>query len=124
MNGRDVYRNWSARLKRQTVEVQKVREIIGKLKFNINIAIKKREGTIALGVEDAKTRWNQYIRGLFRDQRPHTYGSQIKAEGAVILKEEVTVAMKKLKTGKAVGSDGIDIDMLDALGEFTLGELT
>ena len=40
------------------------------------------------------------------------------------MKEEVGRAMKNLKAGKAVESDGIDIEMLDAVGEFTLEKLT
>ena len=33
-------------------------------------------------------------------------------------------AIKSLKAGKAVASDGIDIEILDALGEFALEKFT
>ena len=79
---------------------KKVQEIVGKRKFNNNIAIKKRDGTIAVEVEDPKTKWYECVGKLFPDQRPETYGGEFNAEGAVIWKEEVEAAMKKLKAGK------------------------
>ena len=103
---------------------KKVQEIVGRRKFNSNIAIKKADGTIAMEVEEVKARWDEYIGELFLDQRPETYGGEFNNEGPVILKEEVKKAMKSLKAGKAVGSDGIDIEMLDAIEEFALDELT
>ena len=55
---------------------KKVQEVVGKRKFNKKKAIKKRDGTIAKEVEDAKTRCNEYIGEQFRDQGPETYGSE------------------------------------------------
>ena len=75
----------------------------------------KDDGTIAMEVEEVKARWDEYIGELFFDDRPETYVGEFNTEGPVILKEEVRKAMKSLKAGNAVGSDGIGIEMLDAL---------
>ena len=71
-----------------------------------------------------KTRGNEYIGKLFLDQRLGTYGGEFNAEGLVILEYEVKAAMKKLKAGKAVASDGMDIEILYALEEHAQDELT
>ena len=49
---------------------------------------------------------------FFFYDRPETYVGDINTEGTVILKEEIGRAMKSLDAGKAVGSDGIDIEIL------------
>ena len=51
---------------------KKVQDVVGKRKFNNNIAIKKDDGTIAMEVEEVKARWDE----LFFDDRPEIYGSK------------------------------------------------
>ena len=71
-----------------------------------------------------KDRWNEYVRELFRDQRPETLNLLTNDEGPTILKSEIECAMRSMKKGKAVGEDGIALEMILALGEFGVIELT
>ena len=49
---------------------------------------------------------------------------QSNGEGPPILKEEVEDAVNKMKFGKAVGNDGIALEMLKALGNFAVEKIT
>ena len=57
-------------------------------------------------------RWDEYISQLFRDNRQENINIPYNGEGPPILKEEVEVAMNKMKFGKGVGNDGIALEML------------
>ena len=59
---------------------------------------------------------NEYISELFRENRHETINIQYNWEGPPILKEEVEDAMNNMKFGKAVGDDGIALEMLKTLG--------
>src|SRR5215469_11510433 len=69
-------------------------------------------------------RWDEYISELFRDNWQENINIHYNGEGPSILKEEVEDAMNKMKFGKAVGSDGIALEMLKALGNFAVEKIT
>ena len=69
-------------------------------------------------------RWDNYISNIFKDNRPENINIQYNGKGPPILKEEVEYAMNKMKFGKAVGTDGIALDMLKALGNFAVDKIT
>src|SRR5215469_3339691 len=60
----------------------------------------------------------------FRDTRQENINIQYNGEGPPFLKEEVEDAMNKIKFGKAVGKDGIALEMLKALGNFAVEKIT
>ena len=103
----------------------KIKEIKGrKQKYKNNISIKKADSTVAMEMDEVKERWNEYIQELFRDQRPETLNLSTNDDGPTILKSEVKCAMRSMKKGKAVGEDGVALEMILALGEFGVNELT
>ncbi|XP_014677047.1 PREDICTED: uncharacterized protein LOC106816918 [Priapulus caudatus] len=68
--------------------------------------------------------WSEYIREIFSDDRAEMVDLVYNEEGPTILKEEIVAAMKRMKAGKAVGVDGIAIEMLEALGDFAVDKIT
>jgi len=55
----------------------------------------------------------EYIEGLFEDDKEEEKPEiQKPMEGPPILKDEVWDALKKMKTGKAVGPDGVTVKAL------------
>ena len=109
----------------QQLMYSKVNDIIKKKKSNKNIAIKKADGTIAMDIEDVKTRWNEYVSELYHDVRPEENDIEIvNDEGPEIMRSEVEAAIKEMKAGKAVGGDGVAAEALQALGDFAIDQLT
>ena len=103
----------------------RIKEIKGqKRKYKNNISIRKADSTVAMEMEEVKDRWNEYIRELFQDQRPETVTLSTNDDGPTILKSEVECAMRGMKKGKAVGEDGVALEMILTLGEFGVIELT
>ena len=109
----------------QQIMYSKVNDLIGKKKSNKNIAIKKADGSIAMDIEDIKARWNEYVAELYHDDRPDAEVIVIdNNEGPTIMREEVRAAVEEMKTGKAVGGDGVTAEVLQALGDFEVDQLT
>ncbi|GFO00874.1 RNA-directed DNA polymerase from mobile element jockey-like [Plakobranchus ocellatus] len=73
--------------------------------------------------EDILNRWSEYITEFYHDDRdpPPTISNE--DEGPHILEEEIQMALKKMKKGKAAGPDDIPSEMLTALGEFGIKEV-
>ena len=53
--------------------------------------------------EDVLDRWSEYIKELFEDSRGNKPVIKKEIDGPPILKEEVEVALRKMKLGKATG---------------------
>ena len=109
----------------QQIMYSKVKELVGKKKYNKKISIKKADGKIAMDIEEVKSRWGEYVAELFFDERPEVDEILINNDdGPTIMTEEVRSAIDSMKTGKAVGGDGISAEMLQALGDFAIDQLT
>ena len=103
----------------------KVEELVGKIKHNKNIAIKKADGNVEMDMEKLKAIWNEYVAELYYDVRPDVIETvNDNDSGPTIIKEEVRSAIHEMKTGKAVGGDGTAVEVLQALGEFAVDQLT
>ena len=103
----------------------KVKEIVGRKPcYKHNIAIMRADSTLAIEEEEVKARWDEYICELFADDRPDFVNFELDTEGPTILQQEVRYAMESMKKGKAVGGDDIALEMLLALGDFGVRELT
>ena len=80
---------------------------------------------MAMEIEDVKRRWSEYVGELYNDVTPEMSEIVIENnEGPTILREEVRCAMESMKSGKAVGGDGVAVEMLHALGDFAVEQLT
>ena len=74
--------------------------------------------------EDILNRWSEYITELYHDNRGPPPNISNEDEGPHILEEEVQKALKKMKKGKAAGPDDIPSEMITALEEFGIKEVT
>src|SRR5215469_3776404 len=108
----------------QQIMYEKVSELTKEIMYKQGKAIKMKDGTVVMGKEEDIERWNEYISELFRKNRQENINIQYNWEGPPILKEEVEDAMNKMKFGKAVGNDGIALEMLKALENFAVEKIT
>ncbi|XP_066958119.1 uncharacterized protein [Macrobrachium rosenbergii] len=81
--------------------------------------IKDRNGRVLSREECVRARWKEHFEKLLNEENPR----RIKEEGnprvrAVpdITREEVKRALDKMKNGKAVGPDGIPVEVWKCLG--------
>ena len=67
-------------------------------------------------VEDILKRWTEYIKELYEDEQEVIH-LELDEQGPEIMKEEIRAAVNKMKKGKAIGKNGIAVEMMEALGE-------
>ena len=69
--------------------------------------------------------WEQYILELFGhgscDERLR-WDADI--SGPPILRSEIEIAVKRIKSGKAAGKNGAVVEMIEAVGQFTTEKIT
>ncbi|GFR62865.1 RNA-directed DNA polymerase from mobile element jockey-like [Elysia marginata] len=73
---------------------------------------------------DILERWSEYTQELFYDERGQQPETQKPIEGPPILKAEVEKTINDMKNGKAAGPDQILIELLQALGNWGIDQLT
>ena len=96
---------------------EKIKEITGQGdRKRSNNTIKDKDGKMLFDKEEIKTRWEEYVKELYNDDRedPPTIDNDT---GEEILISEVEKAIKDLKKGKAAGSDNITSEMIKALDD-------
>ena len=103
---------------------QKIRELSGKKSSARTSCLRANDGNILMEKEDILHRWSEYIEELYQDNRgpPPTIINE--DEGLPILEDEVRIALKKMKSGKASGPDEIPSELITALGEIGVEEVT
>ena len=102
----------------------RIGQLTGKRKWKTGKAIKDNEGIVKMERDDIKNRWFEYVGELFvdvREGRPH---ENIGDERLPIMPDEIRGAIKNMKNGKAMGEDGVCVEMLEAMGEFAIDKLT
>ncbi|GFR93126.1 hypothetical protein ElyMa_002634400 [Elysia marginata] len=100
---------------------QKINDIASKKRTAQGGCIKSKGGKILMETSDILERWSEYIQELFYDER---YETQKPIEGPPILKAEVEKTINDMKNGKAAGPDQIAIELLQALGNWGIDQLT
>lgn len=83
-----------------------------------------KQGNLLKKVDKTLKRCEEYTKDFYNDVRgvvPQTEGM---SEGPSILKSEITVVIAKIKNGKAVGEDGVMIEMVRAPEEWVVGKIT
>ena len=99
----------------KNVMYTKIKELTGGPRNRSNIAIKKSNGEVAVDREEVKQRWHEYTSELFDDDR-EPFELEVTEDGLPIQRGEVEAAMKQMKRGKAIGEDGVAMEMVEALG--------
>ena len=102
----------------------KIKEVSGKQSCTSTNCIKSKDGTVLMDKEDVLNRWSEYIGELFKDNRGERPAIKKNTDGPPILKAEVEAAIRKMKRGKAIGPDGIPIEIILALEEMGIGMTT
>ena len=86
--------------------------------------LKTKEGSIVMDKEKILERWAEYIGELFEDNGKEHNVMKKNFAGPSIMKDEVREAMRKMKTGKATGPDGLSIELIEALEEYGIEKVT
>ena len=79
-------------------------------------AMKRSDGTLITGVKQVLSVWEEYFKKLLNPKGeceveiPHSVRREL--EVRTITEEEVEKAVKKMKTGKAVGVDELSVEMV------------
>ena len=82
--------------------------------------IKDEQGVVLWEHDKIIERWKGYYGNLLNEENPRTvFGDGVPNEGLkpAINRKEVEVAFKGLKLGKAMGPDGIPVEVWKSLGE-------
>ncbi|KAK3530878.1 hypothetical protein QTP70_003626 [Hemibagrus guttatus] len=90
--------------------------------------IKDRDGRVLTSEESVQRRWKEYFEELMNEEN----GREKRVEGVnsveqkvdKIRKDEVRKALKRMKSGKAVGPDDIPVEVWKCLGEAAVEFLT
>ncbi|KAK3533956.1 hypothetical protein QTP70_035003, partial [Hemibagrus guttatus] len=90
--------------------------------------IKDRDGRVLTSEESVQRRWKEYFEELMneeneREKRVEGVNS-VEQKVDKIRKDEVRKALKRMKSGKAVGPDDIPVEVWKCLGEATVEFLT
>ncbi|KAK3575126.1 hypothetical protein QTP86_020810, partial [Hemibagrus guttatus] len=90
--------------------------------------IKDRDGRVLTSEESVQRRWKEYFEELMneeneREKRVEGVNS-VEQKVAKIRKDEVRKALKRMKSGKAVGPDDIPVEVWKCLGEAAVEFLT
>ena len=112
--------------KNSHVFYEALREISGKKKPPRSNCIQDKNGNILMETKDILNRWADYVRELYADPNRKEQATFVSGQdqGMPILEDEVESAVKEMKKGKAVGDDGIAIEMIQALGDMGTKILT
>ena len=90
--------------------------------------IKDANGNVLTSEESVLRRWMEYFEELMNEENERERRLEeveiVNLEVGWISKDEVRTAMKRMKSGKAVGPDGIPVDAWKCLGEMAVGLLT
>ncbi|KAJ8347031.1 hypothetical protein SKAU_G00284320 [Synaphobranchus kaupii] len=90
--------------------------------------IKDRDGKVLTSEDSVMRRWKEYFEELMNEENERERRTDnveiVNQEVQEISKEEVRAAMKRMKSGKAVGPDDIPVETWRCLGEMAVAFLT
>lgn len=104
---------------------KKIREITGKFNPRIGV-IKNRKGKDLTEEVEIKTRWKEYVEGLYRRDNDmiETHIEREYSKEPMVLESEVRWAIKELANGKSPGVDDIPIELIKVAGDEAIQVLT
>ncbi|KAK3521622.1 hypothetical protein QTP70_014726, partial [Hemibagrus guttatus] len=90
--------------------------------------IKDRDGRVLTSEESVQRRWKEYFEELMNEENEREKGvevvNSVEQEVDKIRKDEVRKALKRMKSGKAVGPDDVPVEVWKCLGEAAVESLT
>ena len=86
--------------------------------------IKAKDGAMLVEKDAILNRWTEYVEELFHNVRDSMPSFPDLIEGPNIPKSEVRTAIKMMRKNKAAGPDGVVIEMIEALEEYSVEKLT
>ncbi|KAK3562145.1 hypothetical protein QTP86_030147, partial [Hemibagrus guttatus] len=95
---------------------------------DVQQVIKDRDGRVLTSEESVQRRWKEYFEELMNEENER--GKRLEGVNSVeqkvdkIRKDEVRKALKRMKSGKAVGPDDIPVEVWKCLGEAAVEFLT
>uniref|UniRef100_A0A8D8RKC5 Craniofacial development protein 2 n=1 Tax=Cacopsylla melanoneura TaxID=428564 RepID=A0A8D8RKC5_9HEMI len=102
---------------------RKVKEVTGRFKRRQYGKLLDKDGKIIIEQQEKKERWMQYVEELFEDDRGMM--DEITGDsGPSIMENEVEIAIKQMKEGKAAGPDNLEIEFMKLLNETGVKKLT
>ena len=111
--------------KNQQLMYEKVKNLLKPRKCSSNGCITGKDGSIIIDKSEILVRWEEYIKEVYDDEdRGPQRRSQRNMEGPRLLQSKIKHAIKKMKQGRATGIDEIAVEMIIALEEFGIEQLT
>ncbi|KAK3521822.1 hypothetical protein QTP70_018557, partial [Hemibagrus guttatus] len=90
--------------------------------------IKDRDGRVLTSEKSVQRRWKEYFEELMNEENEREEGvegvNSVEQKVDKIRKDEVRKALKRMKSGKAVGPDDIPVEVWKCLGEAAVEFLT
>ena len=102
---------------------EKIRDLTGKKRCARSTVIKDKDGNILSERNEVLERWKEYVEELYGDEDKSLNLPDVIENGPPITRREIEHAAKKMKWKKAEGSDGVEVDMLEAAGDFAIDKL-
>ncbi|KAK3545944.1 hypothetical protein QTP70_016948, partial [Hemibagrus guttatus] len=103
------------------------RDIDGKDVQQVRV-IKDRDGRVLTSEESVQRRWKEYFEELMNEENEREKRvdgvNSVEQKVDKIRKDEVRMALKRMKSGKAVGPDDIPVEVWKCLGEAAVEFLT
>ena len=103
---------------------RKIKEITGFKGCSSSGCIRSKDGEVIIEKNKILERWTEYISDLFAGDRGSKPEIRKSIEGPEILTSEVRAAPQEMKRNKAAGPDDIVTEMIVALEDFGIEELT
>ena len=104
---------------------EKIKDMTGRKGTTSTGCLRSADGKTLVEKSEKLARWSEYIGDLYDDaSRNENFQIEGKLEGPTILADEVREAIKHIRHGKATGPDNISIEMIAALENFGIVQLT
>ncbi|KAK3519520.1 hypothetical protein QTP70_033504 [Hemibagrus guttatus] len=113
--------------KKDLYRLARQRDLDGKDVQQVRV-IKDRDGRVLTSEESVQRRWKEYFEELMNEENEREKRGEgvnsVEQEVDKIRKDEVRKALKRMKSGKAVGPDDIPVEVWKCLGEAAVEFLT
>ena len=86
--------------------------------------IQSKDGNIIMEKDKIRERRTEHVQDLYNSERDEGFAIECSEEGEAVMAEEVRHAIKKMKIGKATGTDGVAVEMISAVEDMGVEHVT